>query len=274
MNRFRGDEGAAGRLAASRSSSIGGAAGSAAVTTEDLEEGGFWFREDLDRYVHQSLSSSPLSSACGTGAPSFREEDCYLPRSVPRLVLDLPETLRRAPPPEPGLADDRDHREVSESLERLRNETRSERATQFLSYIFPWATSSKNDRSWWSYGRFGLRDNNSETTRFFLECLPTLRRIGISERAEERRAAEKASSENKNDTENDAAGRAPATHSLRRSTRALTRAAAPPPPRRHHYFDRISVVLRRDEADLDTSAVGALFADQWRSKADARGTRP
>jgi hypothetical protein len=77
---------------------------------------------------------------------------------------------------------------------------------------------------------------------------------------QQKQMAEKLSLNN----DEEAADNSTSSSSLRRSTRRVVTRAAPK-QRRQHYFDRLSVTLRRDEADLDTTAVGALFADQWQS---------
>jgi hypothetical protein len=260
MNHFRGDEGAAGQLACNNS---------ATLVCDDLEQGSVVFREDLDRFVH--LRHHESSASC---AQSSREEDSYLPRGVPQLVLDLPDMLRTRSVTKATNhnENEQNHNHVWDSLEAKRSETLEQLVEHTTEYILPPSCSSsssqhRNDRSKWSYGRFGLDTNNqADRNRLVLECLPVLRRIGILERSAEfleeqqKQMAEKLSLNN----DEEAADNSTSSSSLRRSTRRVVTRAAPK-QRRQHYFDRLSVTLRRDEADLDTTAVGALFADQWQS---------
>ena len=258
MNHFRGDEGAAGQLACSNNS--------ATLVCDELEQDSVVFREDLDRFVHlrHHESSAQLS----------REEDSYLPRSVPQVVLDLPTMLRTRSVTKATNADmsDEHHNHVWNSLEAKRSETLEQLVEHTTEYILPPPCSSSsqhrnNDRSRWSYGRFGLdtSNNQAERNRLVLECLPVLRRIGILERSSEFLEEQQNKMAEQLALDEEGTANASSSSSLRRSTRRVVTRAAAPKQRRQHYFDRLSVTLRRDEADLDTAAVGVLFANQWQS---------
>ena len=257
MNHFRGDEGAAGQLACSNNSTT--------LVCDELEQDSVVFREDLDRCVHlRHHESSVLLS---------REEDSYLPRSVPQVVLDLPTMLRTRSVTKAtnNNRSDEHHNHVWNSLEAKRSETLKQLIEHTTEYILPppCSTSSQhrnNDRSRWSYGRFGLdtSNNQADRNRLVLECLPVLRRIGILERSFEFLEEQQKQMSDKLALDEEGTANASSSSSLRRSTRRVVTRAAPK-QRRQHYFDRLSVTLRRDEADLDTAAVGALFANQWQS---------
>jgi len=254
MNNFRGDEAASGQLACASTTATGtsSSAAVAALSSEDLHPDSVIFREDFDQFVHHQETS---------GDSAARADDCYLPRSVPQLILDLPDMLRT----ESMCSGSNDgpieeHNVVWDALEAHRSDTLSRIVDLTTNYILPHPTSSaqhKSDRSRWSYGRFSLDTNNGDRCRLVLECLPALRRIGAVERCaefiHEQQLEAAANGENQEGE----------SSSLRRSTRRVTRAA--PKQRFHHYFDKVSTTLRRDEADLQTSEVGALFADQWQS---------
>ena len=237
MNQFRGDEDAAGQLACSGMSN---AATSNAISTEELENN--FSVEDLDRFAHhqQQQESSP---SCSGGA-SFAE-DMYLPRGVSPAILDLPEILRKASststnslPSQSFWSIARDNQWL-QSLETNRAECSQRLLSHAIEYFLPWG----NDLAKWSYGRFGFANNKWDRTHMILECLPILRRIGMLETANEYAFL-------KAREESDATKR---TSSRRRTTRTQCRA------RRHHYFDKISATLRRDEADRNSSEVGALL---------------
>ena len=256
MNRFRGDEGAAGQLACSGMSN---AAASNAVSTEDLEED--FSPEDFDRFAHyqQHYRRQHESSSCSGGASS--EEDSYLPRGVPPAILDLPEILRKSAvfnetatatgslvPPSFLFRNTHDARFL-QSLEDRRAAFRNKLLSQAIDYIVP----SGNDLAKWSYGRFGFAHNERDRTLTILECFPALRAIGISETAAE--FAELRAREEANATKR--------TSSRRRTTRSSTNSQARGGRAsfyRHHYFDKISIALRRDETDRSSSEVAALFA--------------
>jgi hypothetical protein len=252
MNYFRGNEVTAGQLACA-SSNVGGASAAAvALSSEDLDPGSVVFRDDLDQFVHHRVSSSAFSSS--------HEDDSHLPRGVPQIVLDLPGMLRtRSSKGGANCDPSEEHQCVWDSLEARRTENLERLVDHTTEYILPPLSSSsswqqKNDRSRWAYGRIGTdAKDDADRKRLVLECLPFLRRVATVERCAEFVAEQEAS----------AAADPEASSSLRRSTRRATRAAQG--PRRRHYFDKLSVILRRDEADLETSAVGALFADQWES---------
>ena len=254
MNNFRGDEAASGQLACASTTATGtsSSAAVAALSSEDLHPDSVIFREDFDQFVHHQETS---------GDSAVRADDCYLPRSVPQLILDLPDMLRT----ESMCSGSNDgpieeHNVVWDALEAHRSDTLSRIVDLTTNCILPHPTSSaqhKSDRSRWSYGRFSLDTNHGDRRRLVLECLPALRRIGAVERCaefiHEQQLEAAANGENQEGE----------SSSLRRSTRRVTRAA--PKQRFHHYFDKVSTTLRRDEADLQTSEVGALFADQWQS---------
>lgn len=254
MNNFRGDEAASGQLACASTTATGtsSSAAVAALSSDDLQSDSVVFREDLDQFVHHQQTS------CDSAAMA---EDCYLPRGVPQLILDLPDMLRTQSICS-GSNDDAIEEEnvVWDALEAHRSETLCRIVDHTTNYILPPPSSSaqhKSDRSKWSYGRFSLDTNHGDRHRLILECLPALRRIGAVERCAEfihEQQLEAAANGENQEVE---------SSSLRRSTRRVTRAA--PKQRFHHYFDKLSSTLRRDEADLQTSEVGALFADQWQS---------
>ena len=254
MNYFRGDEVASGQLACPSATSMGtgSSAAAAALLSEDLQPDSAGFREDLDACVH-------LREALSDSAPG--DDDSYLPRGVSQPVLDLPKMLRTGSIASVLNVDSmEEENRVWDALEAHRSQNLNKIVEHTSNYILPPLSSSsswqhKNDRSRWSYGRFGLETNRYDRNCLILECLPVLRRIGVAERCaefvHEQQLAASTSTEESQST------------SLRRSTRRVTRAA--PKQRFRHYFDKISATLRRDEADLDTSAVGVLFADQWQS---------
>jgi len=274
LNCFRGNEAQAGQLALS-SANAGGAA-MAALSTDDLDPDSVVFRDDLDRFVHHCESSTfgtssifqrrPVGRPSTTkekekdGWASFRDEDSYLPRGTSESIMDLPQMLRTRRVTHSKEAHD-DSQLIWTSLEAQRSETIEKLVDHAISYILPPLATTlstwkwKNDRSKWSYGRFRLDQRGSHVQRrLVLECLPTLRRIGALERCAEF-VEEQKQQEDPEET----------SSSLRRSSRRATNAL-----RRHHYFDKLSMTLRRDEADLSSSTVGTMFADQWQSNV----TRP
>lgn len=243
MNHFRGDEITCGQLACASSTSTGtGSSGSAgAVVSEDLQLDSPVFREDLDAFVHNK-------TATDDSAPAI--EDSYLPRGVSQLVLDLPQMLRTR-----STADSiRESKDVWESLESHRTENLNTILQNTTNYILP-PFSSSSHRSKWSYGRFGCDKNLDDRNRLILECLPALRHMAIVERCAEFVHEQQLADAARNETSEESL--------LRRSSRRVTRAA--PKQRFHHYFDKLSTTLHMDEADIDTSQVGVLFAEQWRS---------
>ncbi len=243
MNHFRGDESTCGQLACASFTSNGmGTSGSAvALQSEDLQLDSPVFHEDLDVLIHNKAAADESTPAM---------EDSYLPRGVSQLVLDLPQLLRRRSTDKTS-EHDKDHNSIWEALEAHRNENLNTILEQATHYILP-PISSSSHLFRWSYGRLGCDKNLDDRKRLILECLPTLRRMALVERCaefvHEQQLADAARDDNTEGT------------SLRRSSRRVTRAA--PKQRLHHYFDKLSTTLRRDEADLSTSQVGALFAEQ------------
>lgn len=254
MNNFRGDEAAAGQLACASATATSSTSSTtvAAISSDDLEPDSAVFHEDLDRFAHHEETF--FGSAARAG-------DCYIPRGVSRDVLDLPDMLRNGSISNESkgmLAEESNL--VWETLEAHRSDNLNRIVENTTNYILPPRSSSwqhKTDRSRWSYGRFSFDTNQDDRNHLILECLPVLRRIGILERCSEfiheQQLEAAAQGENQEGQ----------SSSLRRSTRRVTRAA--PKQRYYHYFDKVSSTLRRDEADLQTSEVGALFANQWQS---------
>jgi hypothetical protein len=160
-------------------------------------------------------------------------EDMYLPQPVPELLKILPQLLLGQGAPAGRLYNGIEFG-VVELMERQRNE----KMKLFLSrasYIVPDICG----RIACQHRRLGY-DDGRENDHFVLELLPTLRRIGLYEQAAEYAAIE--------------IGKVGAADSTRRTSRRLAKA------RRHHYFDKLSSMLRRDEADLNSSEVGALLS--------------
>lgn len=155
-------------------------------------------------------------------------EDSYLQRPIPPTVQAFPKfLLDNSSTTNHLLSDNRDFEtRQTEKMERLQTGAR---------YILPeiW------ERVGWSYGRFGLC-SSKEKRDLVLELLPTLRRIGLYEQAAEFAELQK--------------GDDPAANSNRRTTRRQAKA------RRHHYFDKLSLKLKRDEADMNSSELGSLMA--------------
>ena len=239
MNRFRGDESSAGQLAIT-TTGVGGC-----VSSEELHAAEYFSRDDFDRFANQEASLVVGSS----------EEDSYLPRCIPPAIKDLPNMLRRhvnttgsgsVSSSSSSLLSTNANANASHqlllSLERHQVEFCERLMSQAIHYILPSAVWN-NDLAKWSYGRFGLAYNERDRTNLILECMPFLRRIGILEQAAE--FAELKAKESESETRR---------QSSRRTTRQQAKA------RRHHYFDKLSTTLRRDEADLNSSEVGALFA--------------
>mmetsp|Transcript_43907 Transcript_43907/g.48884 ORF Transcript_43907/g.48884 Transcript_43907/m.48884 type:complete len:98 (+) Transcript_43907:903-1196(+) len=90
-----------------------------------------------------------------------------------------------------------------------------------------------------------------------MELMPFLRRISILENAAEF-AELKAKEENNDENDTNSTGR-PRRSS--RQTVARPRGWQAKAARRHHYFDKPSLTLRRDEADLNSSEVGNHFVN-------------
>lgn len=267
MNRFRGDDVSAGQLSAKNSSSavggsgtVGGGLATATMISSFPDDKTITLsREDFDWYANQDA----------VRAVSI-EEDLFLPRFVPTAIRNLPSILRQniittieegtthktavigspssslllsTPPPLPAsIQDDIDYRK----------EECCNRITQHVSdYILP---TKWSDRTKWAYGKFGYAPNEYNRTQLVLECMPFLRHIAIIEKAAEFaddiqkvKAKENGGTEDNND-------------GTRRSSRRTTRSRQNVEVRRHHYFDKLSMTLRRNEADLNSNEVGKLFA--------------
>lgn len=160
------------------------------------------------------------------------EEDQYLPHPVPALLGQFPRSLRSiGSNGRSGL-----HKDLPEGIQSKIRESMS-RMLLRASYIL----GDVHDRVGCTYGKFGL-ESDKERDELILELMPTLRRIGLFEQATEFAELEA----RKDATIADA--------SSRRSTRRQAKA------RRHHYFDKLSHILRRDEADLNSSELGASMA--------------
>eukprot|EP00536_Pseudo-nitzschia_multiseries_P012204 jgi/Psemu1/326727/estExt_fgenesh1_pg.C_4520001 len=244
LNRFRGDEGAAGQLACSGMSQ---AAAAAAVSPDDLEE--VFTHEDLDRLVHHRRQQE-LSSPGGASS----EEDLYLDRGISPALLDLPDILRSAGAKALPPSSVRDDHRFAQSLDDSRNETRQRLLSRVTDYFLPRAW---NDLAKCSYGRsLGLVENERDRTLTLLECLPALRHMACSEAASE--FAELRATEAANATKRTSSRTR--TRTRTRTRRTTTRMQMQARASRHHYFDKISVALRRDEADKNSSEVGALLA--------------
>jgi hypothetical protein len=230
MNNFRGDEASAGQLAitTTTATAVGGSGGAVSPSFED--ETNNFSREDFDWYANQE--------SCAAAS----EEDSYLPQYIPPLIKNLPNILRNA---SDGISFSSIHND--DDMERQKEECYNRLTTHVTDYILP---TTWNDLAKWSYGKFGFNYNQRDRTNLVLECMPFLRRIGILEKAAE--FADLKAKENDND--NDAT-----TSTRRTSTRRTTRRQVK--ARRHHYFDKLSLTLRRDEADLNSSDVGTLFAN-------------
>ena len=224
MNHFRGDEASAGQLAITTATTT--AIGGGAVSPSFDDETNNFSREDFDWYANQE--------SCAAAS----EEDSYLPQYIPPLIKNLPNILRNATG---GISISSIH---DDDMERQKEECYNRLTTQVTYYILPTAW---NDLARWSYGKFGFNYNQRDRTNLVLECMPFLRRIGILEKAAE--FADLKATENEEET----------STTRRTSTRRTTRRQAK--ARRHHYFDKLSLTLRRDEADLNSSDVGTLFAN-------------
>lgn len=178
-------------------------------------------REDLDRFANQQ--------AC------VFEEDCFLPFQVPPVILCLPYMLRNISMQ--GACQD-----SLDSLMLCRKKAELSKKAEWLAdFILPPLSGRAN----WSYGRFGQHRFGERfqptDCRTMLELMPFLRRIAVLEQADEYAALDGGCTE--------------IVSSNRRTTRRQAKA------RRHHYFDKISVKLRRDEADLNSSELGTMLAD-------------
>ena len=228
---------------ASAASNATGSSGSG-VEPQELQLDSPVFPEDLDALIHNK-------TAIDESTPAM--EDSYLPRGVSQLVLDLPQMLRRRSTDKTS-ENDEESSIIWETLEAHRDENLNTILQHATHYILPPIYSSSH-LSRWSFGRFGCDKNLDDQQRLILECLPTLRRMAMVERCAEFVHQQQLADEARKDGHE--------SNSLRRSSRRVTRAA--PKQRFHHYFDKVSTILRRDEADVDTSQVGALFAEQWRS---------
>jgi len=251
MTHYRGDETAAGQLAiVTTNTAVGSCSG--AVSSPFYEDIHNDSREDFDWYANQE-SSRAVSS----------EEDCFLPQYVSPAIKNLPNLLRNVANEVGGGFAMMDHK-IHDDIECRKEECCNRLATQATDYILPttvWNTKTNQDK-WWSYGKFGFAINERDRTNLILELMPFLRRIGILENAAEF-AELKAKEENKNNDNENETNSSSSTRP-RRSTRQM--AARPlrwqaKAARRHHYFDKLSLTLRRDEADLNSSEVGELFAN-------------
>jgi DNA polymerase III delta prime subunit len=167
-------------------------------------------------------------------ACSSNEEDAYLSVPIPASLQSLPGFLRQhAPLAHPSALD--------KSLDYLDLDKERKDKMAWLkdkaNYILPRGFK----RTRWSYGRLGLC-SRKENRDLVLEMLPMLRRIGLYEQAAELEELQKGDD---------------ATKIHQRTTRRQVKA------RRNHYFDRLSLILRRNEADLNSSEVGALIATDF-----------
>ncbi|KAL3908660.1 MAG: hypothetical protein SGILL_008400 [Bacillariaceae sp.] len=152
----------------------------------------------------------------------------YIPRPIPPIVQAFPKLLRE----KASITNQWHsiHRDVS-----IGRTHTMERLLSGAQYILP----EIFERLAWSYGRFGFC-SNKEKAELVLELLPTVRRIGLYEKAAEFAELQKGDDE--------------AVNSNRRTTRRQAKA------RRHHYFDKLSVKLRLDQADMNSSELGSLMA--------------
>mmetsp|Transcript_22575 Transcript_22575/g.53364 ORF Transcript_22575/g.53364 Transcript_22575/m.53364 type:complete len:1340 (+) Transcript_22575:309-4328(+) len=188
--------------------------------------------EDLDRYA---LEACTLSI-----------EDQFLPFPVQPVFELLPKLLRQA-----NSSRDKSATTTAGSIDRRPIEKQQanciDRDQTWASYILP----PSGDRSHWSYGRFGsVRVTDLGEYELYgdgrevLELMPMFRRVGLLEQA-----AEHASLISEQQQE------ASCRRSNRRTTRGQTGGKT-----RHHYFDRLSLKLRRDQADISSTELGAQLA--------------